>query len=54
LKTLKSSGEEPFSDVILKDYPKKRNLSEIIASIAPSKDLADSIEQASRAIRGYL
>jgi len=55
LKTLKSSEEEPFSDIILKDYPKKRKLSEIIAAIGPSGDLAYAIEQASQEIwGGYL
>jgi len=51
LKALKSSEEETFSDVILKYYPKKRKLSEIIAGIGPSGDLADAIESASPEIR---
>ncbi|MDD1662951.1 MAG: antitoxin [Methanomicrobiales archaeon] len=51
LKDLKSSRKESFSDVILKYYPKKRKLSEIIAAMGPSGDLADAIERASREIR---
>jgi predicted CopG family antitoxin len=51
LKALKSGKKESFSDVIMKYYPKKRKLSEIIASIGPSGDLADAIEHASREIR---
>jgi predicted CopG family antitoxin len=51
LKALKSNKKESFSDVILKYYPKKRKLSEIIAAIGPSADLADAIERASREIR---
>jgi len=51
LKDLKSSRKESFSDVILKYYPKKRKLSEIIASMGPSGDLADAIERASREMR---
>ena len=54
LKDLKSSGKESFSDVILKYYPKKRKLSEIIAAMEPSGDLADAIERASREIRRTL
>jgi predicted CopG family antitoxin len=54
LKALKSNEKESLSDVILKYYPKKRKLSKIIAAIGPGKDLADSIEQASREIRRYV
>jgi len=54
LKALKSNEKESLSDVILKFYPKKRKLSEIIATIRPSEDLADSIVQASREIRRYV
>jgi predicted CopG family antitoxin len=54
LKALKSSKKESFSDVIVKYYPKKRKLSEIIAAIGPSTDLADSIERASRNLRRAL
>jgi predicted CopG family antitoxin len=53
LKALKSSEEESFSDIILKHYPKKRKLSQIIASIGPNGDLADSIEKASREIQRH-
>jgi len=54
LKALKSTKKESFSDVILKYYPKKRKLSDVIAAIGPSGDLADSIERASRGIRKAL
>lgn len=54
LKALKSNEKESLSDVILKCYPKKRKLSEIIAAIGPSGDLAESIDKASREIRRYV
>jgi predicted CopG family antitoxin len=51
LKALKSNKKESFSDVILRYYPKKRKLSEILAAIGPNEDLARAIEQASRELR---
>jgi len=51
LKALKTSKKDSFSDVILKYYPKKRRLSEILAAIGPNTDLADAIEQSSRELR---
>lgn len=51
LKSLKSSDKDSFSEVILKYYPSKRKLSEILAEIGVNPDLADSIESASKEIR---
>ena len=47
LKSLKTSEKDSFSDVILKYYPKKRKLSEVLAEIGPNTELADAIEKAS-------
>jgi len=43
LKSLKT-GKESFSDVILKYYPKRRNIKEILAALEPNPELADAIE----------
>lgn len=51
LKSLKSSEKDSFSDVILRYYPKKRKLSEVLAEIGPNPELADAIEKASREMR---
>lgn len=51
LKTLKTSEKDSFSDVIIKYYPKKRKLSEVLAEIGPNPELADAIEKASRDMR---
>ena len=51
LKSLKNSDEDSFSDVILKYYPSRRKLSEILAEIGVNHDLADSIEAASEEMR---
>jgi predicted CopG family antitoxin len=51
LKSLKASEKESFSDVILKYYPSRKKLSVVLAEIGVSKDLADSIEKASREMR---
>ncbi len=51
LKNLKSSEKESFSDVILKFYPSKRKLSDILAEIGVDIELADSIEAASQRMR---
>jgi predicted CopG family antitoxin len=37
--------------VILKYYPKKRKLSEVLAEIGSNPELADAIEKASRDMR---
>lgn len=51
LKSLKSSEKESFSDVILKYYPSRRKLSEVLAEIGVDNELADSIEAASQKMR---
>ena len=51
LKDLKRSDKESFSDVIIRYYPKKRKLSEVLAEIGDCTDLADSIERASAGMR---
>ena len=51
LKSLKGSEKESFSDVILKYYPKKKKLSEVLAEIGSNPELADAIEKASLYMR---
>ncbi|MFB3764996.1 MAG: antitoxin VapB family protein [Methanotrichaceae archaeon] len=51
LKSLKSSEKESFSDVILKYYPSRRKLSQVLAEIGIDNELADSIEAASQKMR---
>lgn len=51
LKNLKTSEKDSFSDVIMKYYPKKRKLSEVLAEIGPNPEFADAIERASRDMR---
>jgi predicted CopG family antitoxin len=51
LKGLKASEKESFSDVILKYYPKKRKLSEVLAKIGSNPELANAIEKASMDMR---
>jgi predicted CopG family antitoxin len=51
LKSLKESGRMSFSEVILKYYPRRRALSEILESITPKENLAASIEEASMDLR---
>lgn len=52
LKSLKASDKDSFSDVIIKYYPKKRKLSEILTEMEPNPELADAIEKASKEMRG--
>ena len=51
LKGLKATEKESFSDVILKYYPKKRKLSEVLAKIGSNPELANAIEKASMDMR---
>lgn len=51
LKSLKSSEKESFSDVILKYYPSRKKLSQVLAEIGIDIELADSIEAASQKMR---
>ena len=48
LKSLMRSEKESFSDVILRHYPSRRKLSEILAEIGVDHELANSIEAASK------
>lgn len=51
LKNLKKSEKMSFSEVILEHYPKRRKLSEVLAEIGDSTELAESIEKASKELR---
>jgi len=51
LEDLKRSEKESFSDVIVRCYPKRRILSEVLAEIGDCTELADSIEKASAEMR---
>lgn len=51
LTALKTSKKESFSDVILKYYPKKKKLSDLLCEISPNPELADAIENASKSMR---
>jgi len=51
LKGLKDSDRMSFSEVILKYYPSRRKLSEILAEIDASLDLAGEMEQVSEKLR---
>ncbi len=42
---------QSFSDVILQNFPAKRNLSQVLAEIGRDDDLADRIEAASKEMR---
>lgn len=48
LKRLKRSDKDSFSEVILKYYPSRRKLSEILAEIGADHDLANLIEATSK------
>jgi predicted CopG family antitoxin len=51
LSSLKVSDKDSFSDVIIKYYPKKRKLSEVLAEIGTNFELADAIERSSEEMR---
>jgi Uncharacterized conserved protein len=51
LKGLKDSDRMSFSEVILRYYPSRRKLSEILAEIDASLDLAGEVEQVSEKLR---
>jgi len=51
LKMLKNDETTSFSEVIVKYYPVRRKLSEVLAEIGDSSDLADTIEKVSREMR---
>lgn len=51
LKALKKDEKTSFSDVIVKYYPVKRKLSDVLAEIGDCSDLADAVENASKNMR---
>jgi predicted CopG family antitoxin len=51
LKGLKKSEKDSFSDVIVRHYPRKKKLSEVLKEIGDCEDLANSIEKASKEMR---
>ena len=48
LMALKKIKKTSFSDVIVKYYPVKRKLSDVLAELGDCTDLADSVEEVSR------
>ena len=51
LKNLKKDEKTSFSDVIVKYYPVKWRLSEVLAELGDCTELADSVEDVSREMR---
>jgi len=51
LKSLKTDEKTSFSDVIVKHYPKRKKLSEVLKEIGANAELADSIEAVSKEMR---
>jgi predicted CopG family antitoxin len=51
LKMLKNDETTSFSEVIVKYYPVRRKLSEVLAELGDSADLADTLEKISREMR---
>jgi predicted CopG family antitoxin len=51
LRSLKKDEKTSFSDVIVKHYPGKRKLSDVLKEIGANPELADSIERASKEMR---
>jgi len=51
LKMLKNNETTSFSEVIVKYYPVRRKLSDVLAELGDSADLADTIEKVSREMR---
>jgi predicted CopG family antitoxin len=51
LKMLKNDETTSFSEVIVKYYPVRRKLSEVLAELGDSADLADTLEKVSREMR---
>ena len=51
LKALKKDEKTSFSDVIVRYYPVKRKLAEVLAEIGNCTELADSVKKASRGMR---
>jgi predicted CopG family antitoxin len=51
LRELKKDEKTSFSEVIVKYYPVRRKLSDVLAELGDCTDLADSIEKVSREMR---
>jgi predicted CopG family antitoxin len=51
LRNLKKDDKVSFSDVIVKYYPVKRKLSDVLAEMGDCSELADSVEKVSREMR---
>jgi len=51
LRNLKKDDKVSFSDVIVKYYPVKRKLSDVLAELGDCSELADSVEKVSREMR---
>ena len=51
LRALKHNEKRCFSEVIVKYYPVKRKLSDVLAELGDCTDLADNIEKVSREMR---
>ncbi|MDD5023591.1 MAG: antitoxin VapB family protein [Methanoregula sp.] len=51
LRALKQDEKMSFSEVIVKYYPVKRKLSDVLAELGDCTDLADTIEKVSREMR---
>jgi predicted CopG family antitoxin len=51
LRALKKDEKTSFSDVIVKYYPVKRKLSDVLAELGDCNGLADSVETVSREMR---
>ena len=51
LRALKNDEKMSFSEVIVKYYPVKRKLSDVLAELGDCSDLADNIEKVSREMR---
>jgi predicted CopG family antitoxin len=51
LRALKKDERTSFSEVIVKYYPVKRRLSDVLADLGDCTELADSVEKVSREMR---
>ena len=51
LRNLKKDDKVSFSDVIVKYYPVKRKLSDVLAELGDCSELADRVEKVSREMR---
>jgi predicted CopG family antitoxin len=51
LKALKKDEKTSFSDVIVRYYPVRRKLADVLAEIGDCSELADSVEKVSRDMR---